>query len=121
MIWRTRFSSLTVSTRPQNETVSSKCPALQQWRRDPEAARSRVEHRRAKVQRNLARRLYGANGQSPENASWAISTTGASASRLIEIGLACQLASLPTSSSTCFTAAGSRSSGNRQRYAASQQ
>src|SRR3954453_4029032 len=65
MIWRTRFSSLAVSTRPQNETVSSKCSALQQWRRDPEAARARVEHLGAKVQRNLARRLYGANGQSP--------------------------------------------------------
>src|ERR1022692_2744211 len=65
MIWRTRFSSLAVSTRPQNETISSKCPALQQWRRDPEAARSRVEHRGAKVQRNLTRRLYRANGQSP--------------------------------------------------------
>src|ERR1700733_12411541 len=66
MIWRTRFSSLAVSTRPQNETVSSKCSALQQWRRHPEAARSRVEHRKANVQRNLTRLLYRANGQSPE-------------------------------------------------------
>ena len=30
-----------------------------------EAARSRVEHLEAKVQQNLTRRLYGANGQSP--------------------------------------------------------
>jgi hypothetical protein len=66
MIWRTRFSSLAVSTRPQNETVCSKCSALPQWRHDLEAARSRVEHLGAKVQRNLTRRLYGANGQSPE-------------------------------------------------------
>src|ERR1035441_2041560 len=35
MIWRTRFSSLAVSTRPQNETVPSKCSALQQRRQTP--------------------------------------------------------------------------------------
>src|SRR5579872_4293244 len=65
MIWRTRFSSLAVSTRPQNETVSSKCSALQQRRHDAEAARSRVEHLKVKVQQNVTRLLYGANGQSP--------------------------------------------------------
>jgi hypothetical protein len=65
MIWRTRISSLAVSTRPQKETVSSKCPTLQQWRHDLVAARSRVEHLEEKVQRNLRHQLYGANGQSP--------------------------------------------------------
>ena len=53
MIWRTRFSSLAVSTRPQNETVSSKCLALQPWRHDSEAATSSVDHLEEKVQRNL--------------------------------------------------------------------
>src|ERR1035441_6740435 len=64
MIWRTRFSSLAVSTRPQNETVSSKCSALQQRRQTP--PQGRIGHPEEKVQRNLTRLLYGANGQSPE-------------------------------------------------------
>src|SRR5271157_3109679 len=65
MICLTRFSSPAVSTRPQNETVSPKWFALQQ-RRDSEAATSRVEHLEEKVQQNLTRQLYGANGQSPD-------------------------------------------------------
>src|SRR5664279_3344332 len=66
MICLTRFSSLAVSTRPQNETVSLKYFALQQRRHDSEAATSRVEHLEEKVQQNLTRQLYGANGQSPD-------------------------------------------------------
>src|SRR5271165_3774722 len=64
MIWRTRLSSLAVSTRPQNETVSSKCSALPQ-RRLSQPARSSVEHLEEKVQRNLPRQLYATKGQSP--------------------------------------------------------
>src|SRR5271165_2576045 len=67
MIWRTRLSSLAVSTRPQNETVSSKCSALPQ-RRLSQPARSSVEHLEEKVQRNLPRQLYATKGQSPEAA-----------------------------------------------------
>src|ERR1039458_7886877 len=68
MICLTRFSSPAVSTRPQNETVSPKCFALQQRRHDSEAATSRVEHLGEKVQQNLTRQLYGANGQAPDRA-----------------------------------------------------
>src|ERR1019366_8857117 len=63
MIWRTRFSSLAVSTRPQNETVSSKC--FRSPTAAADAVTSRVGHPEEKVQRNLTRLLYGANGQSP--------------------------------------------------------
>src|SRR5450631_3430863 len=73
MICLTRFSSLAVSTRPQNETVSLKYFALQQRRHDSEAATSRVEHLEEKVQQNLTRQLYGANGQSPATAFQAVS------------------------------------------------
>src|ERR1017187_9735328 len=65
MIWRTRLSSLAVSTRPQNETVFSKCLALLRRLPASGAVQSRVEHPGTKVQRNLPRPLYGANGQSP--------------------------------------------------------
>src|ERR1700683_3504724 len=85
MIWRTRFSSLAVSTRPQNETVSSKCPDPQQWRHDSGVARSRVEHLGAKVQRNPTHQLYGANGQSP----------GASFARLDRMTFGPQVDNLP--------------------------
>src|ERR1019366_3036513 len=64
MIWRTRFSSLAVSTRPQNETVSSKC--FRSPTAAADAVTSRVGHPEEKVQRNLTRLLYGANGQSPD-------------------------------------------------------
>src|ERR1019366_933096 len=63
MIWRTRFSSLAVSTRPQNETVSSKC--FRSPTAAADAVTSRVGHPEEKGQRNLTRLLYGANGQSP--------------------------------------------------------
>jgi len=68
MICLTRFSSLALSTRPQNETVSSKGLALFQRLSVQGTAKSRVDHPEEKVQQNLtrlARELHGANGQSP--------------------------------------------------------
>src|SRR5664279_500924 len=76
MICLTRFSSLAVSTRPQNETVSLKYFALQQRRHDSEAATSRVEHLEEKVQQNLTRQLYGANGQSPADGNTILYASG---------------------------------------------
>src|ERR1019366_7977568 len=57
MIWRTRLSSLAVSTRPQNVTAFSKCLALLQRLPASGAVESRLDHLGEKVQRNLSRQL----------------------------------------------------------------